>query len=335
MSREIADQEAEAEQLDALARAHAPELAAARLGGSFRLGEAAFRLHARGRNTIYRVRGRSDWFLKFAPPSDTDVMPREQLGTDVCRRVLGGRPDYGGPFVTRVSLRPPYILATAIAGAPLTSVLARDVWTPWLSGRLEAAFATLGTLLGTLHSNTSLPDDAPEATKRPFDVVRKLAGRINAPDATIRQVRSWCADLQDRAEADTFIHGNLRLDNLLFTNGRIGFVDFEHSGRGPRYQDASRPVTQLLLVRASVASPTRRVDRVLRAFLKAYGAVRPYDRSALGDWVAVRLARYYLESHARRVPAFIGGLPVVRARLGGLARDLMQGGLGAKLDPES
>jgi len=324
----MAEQEAEAGQLNALVRARAPELAAASLGGSFRLGEASFRLHARGRNTIYRVSGRSNWFVKFASPSDTYVMPREQLGADACRRVLSDRQDYGGPFVTRVSLSPPYILASAIDGVPLTRVLAVDAWAPWSSTRLEAAFGTLGTLLGTLHANVSLPDDAPEATKRPFDVVRQLAERIDAPDATIRLVRTWCDDVRERPEAETFIHGNLRLDNLLLTGSRIGFVDFEHCGRGPRYQDASRPVTQLLLLRASVASPTRRVDRLLETFLKAYGAVRPYDLAALGEWVAVRLARYYLESHARRFPGVIGGLPVVRARLGALTRDLMRDGLG-------
>jgi aminoglycoside phosphotransferase (APT) family kinase protein len=330
LSRETASRHAEADQLSALTTNHATELASAARGKSFELGGARFRLHAKNRNTIYRVGAQFDWFLKLAPPVDSLVMQCERLGSDYCNRVLGRIGGYAGPFVSRVSLAPPFVLADALNGPPLTRVLFVGAWARRSPARVEEAFATLGTLLSVLHADRTLPPNAPEASKRPFAVVRQLAEKLRATrDETIDAVRGWSEADRGGDDDDSFIHGNLRLDNLLLTDTGIGFVDFENCGRGPRYQDASRPITQLLLLRASLAAPTGSIDRILAAFMASYGKAQPYDAAALGDWVAVRLARYYLESARRTRPGFIGGLPVVRSRLASVTRRLMRDGLQA------
>ena len=330
MSHETASRQAEADQLSTLVTKHASELAGATLGTSFELGGARFRLHVKTRNTIYRVSGQFDWFLKLAPPVDSVVMECERLGADHCNRVLGTTDGYAGPLVSRVSLAPPFVLADALNGPPLTRVLFMGVWARRSPAQVEAAFATLGTLLSVLHADRSLPSNAPEASKRPFDVVRQLAQRLlEKRDTNIDEMREWSEADRGGHEDDCFIHGNLRLDNLLLTENGIGFVDFENCGRGPRYQDASRPITQLLLLRASLAAPTGSIDRILSAFMTSYREAQPYDLAALGDWVAVRLARYYLESARRARPGLIGGLPVVRSRLAMVTRRLMRDGLQA------
>ena len=330
MSPETASRQAEADQLSTLVTKHASELAGATLGKTFELGGARFRLHVKTRNTIYRVSGHFDWFLKLAPAADSLVMECERLGSDHCNRVLGTTDGYAGPFVSRVSLTPPFVLADALNGPPLTRVLFVGAWARRSPAQVEAAFATLGTLLSVLHADRSLPPNAPEASKRPFDVVRQLAQKLlEKRDEHIDEMREWSEADRGGHEDDSFIHGNLRLDNLLLTENGIGFVDFENCGSGPRYQDASRPITQLLLLRASLAAPTRSIDRILAAFMASYREAQPYDVAALGDWVAVRLARYYLESARRTRPGFIGGLPVVRSRLAMVTRRLMRDGLEA------
>jgi len=329
LSPETASQEAEADQLSTLVAEHAIELAGATLGKSFELGGARFRLHAKNRNTIYRVGGRFDWFLKLASSADSPVMPCERLGAAYCNRVLGSIPGYAGPFVSRVSLSPPFVLADALTGPPLTRVLLMGVWARRSPAKVADSFETLGTLLSALHADGSLPPNAPEASKRPFAVVRQLAQRLQGTrDETVDEVREWSEADRGGHEDDSFIHGNLRLDNLLLTETGIGFVDFENCGRGPRYQDASRPITQLMLLRASIAAPTDHIDRILAGFMSSYRVAQPYDAAALSDWVAVRLARYYLESAGRTWPGLIGGLPVIRPRLAALTRRLMRDGLG-------
>jgi aminoglycoside phosphotransferase (APT) family kinase protein len=328
LSPETASRQTEADQLSTLVTKHATELAGATLGKSFDLGGVHFRLHVKNRNTIYRVNGGSDWFLKLAPPADSLVMECERLGSEYCNRVLGTTEGYAGPFVSRVSLTPPFVLADALNGPPLTRVLFMGAWARRSPAQVEAAFATLGTLLSVLHADRSLPSNAPEASKRPFDVVRQLAQKLlHKRDRNIDQMREWSEADRGGHEDDSFVHGNLRLDNLLLTEDGIGFVDFENCGRGPRYQDASRPITQLLLLRASLAAPAGSIDRTLAAFMSSYRAAQPYDMAVLSDWVAVRLARYYLESARRRWPGLIGGLPVLRPRLATLTRRLMREGL--------
>jgi aminoglycoside phosphotransferase (APT) family kinase protein len=329
LSRETTSRQGEADQLTALVTNHATELASAALGKSFELRGARFRLHAKNRNTIYRVGAQFDWFLKLAPATDSLAMQCERLGSDYCNRVLGDTVGYAGPFVSRVSLTPPFVLADALNGPPLTRVLFVGAWARQSPAQVEKAFATLGTLLSVLHADRTLPPSAPEASKRPFAVVKQLAEKLRVmEDDTVDTVRGW-SEADRGGVDDSFIHGNLRLDNLLLTPSGIGFVDFENCGRGPRYQDASRPITQLLLLRASLAAPTGSIDRILAQFMASYGEAQPYDLAALGDWVAVRLARYYLESARRTRPGFIGGLPVVRARLATLTRRLIRDGLGA------
>ena len=313
MSRVTAEHKVEAEQLSGLVRDHAGDLAEATLGKSFALDGARFRLHAKNRNTIYRVAGRFDWFLKLSPPADTAVMPRELLGAEYCNRVLGNTGGYAGPFVSRVSLSPPFVLADAVSGPPMTRVLINGTWVPGSSARGESALATLGALLSVLHADKTLPVGAPEATKRPFEVVRQLAERLrDRRDQTAHAVLQWSQAARGGEEEHSFIHGNLRLDNLLLSGNRIGLVDFENCGSGPRYQDASRPITQLLLLRASLAAPSARIDRFLGTFMSAYRTAQPYDIASLGDWVTVRLARYYLESLRPARPGHKGGFPVVR-----------------------
>jgi len=330
LSRATADREAEADHLSALVSDHATELAAAARGTSFDLGGARFRLHVKTRNTIYRVGGRFDWFLKLAPQADAFVMPRERLGAEYCNRVLGHTAGYAGPFVSRVSLTPPFVLADALPGPPLTKVLFMGAWARRSPATVDAAFGTLGRLLSVLHADRTLPSNAPEASKRPFAVVQQLARKLEKTrDEIIDEVRDWSQADRGGYEDDTFIHGNLRLDNLLLTETGIGFVDFENCGSGPRYQDASRPITQLMLLRASIAAPAGHIDRILATFIASYGSARPYDAAVLSDWVAVRLARYYLESARRKWPGLIGGLPVIRPRLATLTRRLMRNGFEA------
>jgi aminoglycoside phosphotransferase len=320
------DQEIEAAHLAELIAPRAGELVSVKLGKRFTLQSAEFRLHAHDRNAVYRVRGRFDWFLKLLPLANRGLVERERLGADLCRKVLGARSDFNGPFVTRVSIDPPYVLSAAVPGVPVTRALSREAWSIRPSNQTEKTFAAIGGLLATLHAARDVPVTAPHTTKYPFEIVRKLLQRIPGDDAVIEEIRSWLGERGEEYTDRTFVHGNLRLDNLLVDDGRVGFVDFESAGIGPSYQDTSRPVTQLLLLDASIGVSKRRVARLLDAFLSAYRAVRPCELDELSEWVAIRLARYYVESHGRRLPGTIGGLPVVRPRLAATTTDLMRRG---------
>ena len=96
---------------------------------------------------------------------------------------------------------------------------------------------------------------------------------VGSSDATIDAIAEWCQarDLSD--EGETFVHGNFRLDNIHRIGERLGFLDFENRGTGSRYQDLSRPVSDLLLTQATVMFPLDRARNCVESFLKGYKQV--------------------------------------------------------------
>jgi hypothetical protein len=330
LSPRISEAKAEADWLCSIIETNAEDLTAARLGETFRLGDAFFRLHMRDRNTIYRVSGQFDWFLKLPPSGDARVIARERLGATMIGEVLGLKPEYGGSPVIRVSTAPSYVLASTIPGTSLNRVLATEAWVPGskATARLEESFSVLGMLLATLHAQARLPPNAPEVTKHPFASLKKRLEQVTSHDPVIDAIAAWYKTHGRLDRGDTFVHGNMRLDNVLRVGGRVGFVGFEHCGAGSLYQDLARPIVQLLLLRAVIAFPHYRVIRCLNAYLREYRNIQAYESQQLDVYVGTRLARHYVETRNRRLLSDrVGGIPIVRSRLGRLTTTLLRDGI--------
>jgi hypothetical protein len=321
--------EAEADRLCQLIENNADALRTAALGRSFRLDSAEFRLHATARNTIYRVRAGESWFLKLTRDGSPGAMVHERQGAWAIERAIGHASSYQGAPVTRVSLDPAYVLAAAIPGRPLNKDFLLLAWglVPGASNTLTRSFATMGTLLATLHGAALVGPDMIAATTRPFQQLDQLLDRAKQPDETMRAIRAWRTAHSHSDEGHAFQHGNFRLDNILRVGDRLAFIDFENSGSGTIYQDLSRPVTELLLTRSLLMFPRRRVTQSIVTFLRSYAARQPFDDAALSDHVTARVARYYVESHARTFRASIGGIPVSRQKLTALMMTLVERGL--------
>jgi Ser/Thr protein kinase RdoA (MazF antagonist) len=257
------------------------------------------------------------------------MVDRERLGAEIIGNILGSTPQYGGAPVIRVGTSPAYVLAAAIKGRPLNRVLAAHAWFPRriADATLTESFATLGMLLGTLHSQASLPSDAPKATKRVFATLGKALDQVTSGDLVVDVIAKWYAAHAREDQGNTFVHGNMRLDNAIRVGARIGLVDFEHCGAGSQCLDLTRPITQLLLARALVIFPYERAARCLRAYLNAYEQIHRYSMDELEDYVCARAALYYLETKSGRIPSRIGGLPILRSRLGRLTTALLRNGV--------
>ena len=300
------------------------------MGRRFQLGPATFRVYAGGRNTVYRVSGLFDWFLKLPRKSDPAPIVRERLGAETVARALGRLPEYCGATVIRVSQSPSYVLASAIPGEPLNRAVFRRSWIPGEAaiGRLEQCFSNLGMLLARLHGDRAIPPEFPDATTRPFETLRAMVERIKNPDAMVQSIGAW-VDARAGLDAGTeFVHGNFRLNNILTVGTCAGFIDLENCGRGSCYQDVSRPVSELLLARCLWAFPRRRTGRLLSMFLVSYARHHAYESQQLLDFVGARIARYFLETRSRHVfPGTVGGLPLRRASLDALTDAVLTGRL--------
>ncbi len=244
-------------------------------------------------------------------------MAREQEGAAAVTAALGHRTDYCGAAVIRVAVEQAYVLASAIHGTPLNRVLATRSWIPGSSASLERAFATLGTLLGTLHATARVAPETSEAHERPFAALNRRLNEVRASDPMCEEIAAWYGTHVRPDQGAAFVHGNMRLDNVLKGGTSLGFVDFEHSGSGSLYQDLSRPVSQLLLTRTTIAFPHERATRCLAAFLKQYGSVQQFDAAELGDYVGSRFAHYYLGTQGRgMIAGYTAGVPVAEKEAG-------------------
>jgi hypothetical protein len=310
--------EADADRLCALVSEHATALRTGALGRRFQVEDASFRLYAVGRNSIYTVRRRSDWFLKLPRTANAGPIVRESVGAATIQGVLGPDPSYGGAAVIRVSTDPAFVLAATIHGTPLNKAVFTGCWSPWRGpvDDLEQSFRIFGGLAARLNAEARVGPETPPASTRPFERVRRLLERVSTADEVTDAIGTWIGSHGRSDEGQSFVHGNLRLDNVLSVHRRIGLLDFENCGSGSFYQDLSRPVTELLLTRCALAFPRRRATTLLQAFLRAYKQTLAFDPAELWDHVGVRIARYYLETRGHRLfSGRVGGLPVANATL--------------------
>lgn len=337
LSPENADLEAEADRLCSLVANHVETLRTASFGGRFQIGDVSFRLHTNARNTVYRMTGRFDWFVKLPRTGDPRPVLRESLGAGIVRATLGAIPAYCGAAVIRASPEPAYVLTAAIRGKPLNDVLFTRCWIPGRRSTavLERCFQTFGRLLAVLHVRARVRPDTPGATTRPFATLKGLLGKVQRPDHITDAISTWYETHHRSDEGLSFIHGNARLDNVVrvSTTG-LGFLDFENCGTGSFYQDLSRPVSELLLTRCIAPFPYGRAIGALQAFLEGYSTTHKYEPNLLWESVGVRLARYYLEARTKRFfQRRIGGLPILKPRLDDLTLAVL-GGPFEKVVPE-
>jgi hypothetical protein len=276
-----------------------------------------FRPLAFARNVVYLVSGEYDWFLKIPRDGIAAPMERERLGAVSVGVALAGDSSYRAPAVTRVSISPAYLISSRIPGRTLNKLLFTKLWQPWpcAGSRLEQVFGTLGQLLARLHDWGRGQPSAPEATTRPFQVLDQMLARHYVADEVTNAIVTWRTRHTRADGLDTFVHGNFRLDNVVVDGSAVGFIDFENCGRGSVCQDLSRPVSELVVSQAAVVFPRRRVEACIAAFLDGYRSVCAFDEDALQQYVVARVARYYIESIARKSLQTIGGVPVSRSRL--------------------
>ena len=213
--------------------------------------------HSTGRNLVYRVAAGRLWFLKLRRDGTADPMAREQLGADLTRRALAGNAFYYQAVATCVEVPSAYMLSLAIPGPALNAVLPRALWHPLPGGahRMVDAFRQLGAIMAPIHAIV-LPAPRPQpATTRPFATVGQLLDKPRTAAPLADRIRTWHTARGPADDGDTFVHGNLRLDNVLRVDRTLALIDFENCGTGSPYQDLSRPVSELLLTRCLPIPP--------------------------------------------------------------------------------
>lgn len=205
----------------------------------------------------------------------------------------------------------------------LEDIDGRQPRVPWDPAELDRVLAAVGELSRTL---TPAPTDAPSIAGRK---ARMFTGwrTLHTAGDTVR-LDPWAAGrLGDLAEleagwaaaaaGDSLAHGDLRADNILFTEDRVVFVDWPHAVRAAPWFD----LLAMLPCVAAQGGPDP--DALFTA--------HPLGRDADPDGVTAvlaALAGYFVAHSLRPDPP---GLPTVRAfqaAQGAAALDWLRGRLG-------
>jgi len=330
LSPEIGELEADADRLCQVVEQHFDGLIADTSETERRFDDVTFRAFRRDRNVIYRASRRFRWFLKLLRVDNLQAVARERLGAATIEATIGSRPEYGGSPVIRVSTNPAFVLSAAVEGRALDRALVRQALMPlsFTATGLQEAFRTTGTLLATLHASATLPDGAPPAEKHEFASLAQGLRRVKQGDAVTKAIAVWYERHGQSDSGRFFVHGNMRPDNLVRVGNRIAFLDFEHCGSGPFYQDLGRPIAYLLQLTAVSPFARRRIREWVRAYLGAYGAVHAYDERLLNAFVNARLARHYLQTRSKSIlQRRIAGIPVSRGTLARLLTASLEDGI--------
>jgi aminoglycoside phosphotransferase len=116
---------------------------------------------------------------------------------------------------------------------------------------------------------------------RRFDSARmRAAATLIArarPDAATqaRKLATRLAGIQDGAEADVCLHGDLHPKNALVDSGRVGLVDLDQTVGGPPSADVASVLAGLRYARIAEGLHRACEIELAEVFLAGYGAVRP------------------------------------------------------------
>ncbi len=307
-----------ADGLTGLISQNARALRATRLGKTFQIGNATFRLYSRGRNTIYRIRCGLDWYLKMPRRLESDAIRREIVGAHACREQLGECPEYKHPAVIRACTTEQFILTSSVPGKMLQRSLYRFAILPAFCRprKLLAHLRALGRALARLHG-AAASDIAP-LTRTAEMGLKSAIREATRSDRTRTSVETTLLERNTRdsvphTETDGFVHGNFKLENVLVSDNGVTIIDFENCGCGSRYEDLALLVSQLFCIGAARHIPQLPVRVACHTFLRGYAEERDFNAGLLGAFVAQRVAEYYVRGFCGNAPRpTVAAIPVSR-----------------------
>jgi len=160
----------------------------------------------------------------------------------------------------------------------------------------------------------------------------KASNALNKVPKTDR-VFAWMDERLSEFVPDTdwsFVHGNLRRENILFHDDQIGLIDFETCGVGSRYEDLSMISANMALSRAATVFPWARVYEAWAALIAGYEQVWSFDQRLFEDYLMLQLMTNYAWLLAGK-KVTIAKVPVSRRRMQSIMMTLSEDGFRAGL----
>lgn len=315
---------------------------------------------------ISRTKDISYWFLKMPRLRNTEMVKREIIGAKVVRKVLESHPGYYHMSAIRASVDDAFVLYTKIPGKPLNRALYRSCFMTSYKGStiqssdiptlLSKTFKYFGNIIACCHNykvsemeslsnqprqiaglkrkeNKASKVCIPPASRYPAVSLRKAIDKITTSDTISRSIEQWFGQQHEKKVKPGFVHGNLRLDNVLVSDNKICLIDFENCGYGSFYADLSWTCCLILLTRTLPLFPWKRAQFALNSFLDGYKNIATYDHEILKQFVTMLMCYHYIDAFClgNMRAKWIAGIPVIKSRFQNLLMAMLRG----KIDPIS
>jgi len=313
----------EADELCILVNENSNQLKCAKHGDKFTIVNNHFNCISSDKNVIYRVQGAYLWYLKFSLKEDW-VM-HEIAGAASVDTTLANFNGYNRPDVIRASLEGKYTLYSAVEGIPFNKFILKSFLLGGgvLRNSSLMILGNIGRSLGRLHSYT---DHSGLLSLSPSTLshIKNYLTTLEQTDSLKDMIAEWVSIHEPVDDAVAWIHGNLKSEDILITDGKVCFIDYGTCGLGSPYEDLTNLCTYLALFRTVPLFPWKLARKAMATILSGYESEKNYDKNTLTKYISMGIYRYYLNNHlAHHGLASISGFPVSTTRLKRMVLELL------------
>ncbi len=300
----------------------------ANFGKKFTIDNAKFNVIQADRNIVYRITKDYRWYLKMPNGGNAEPILREIAGAKSITNSLAKEKGYHHPSVVRGSVDSSYVLYSEILGQQLNIALYSHCFLPFFgrSKRLKIGFSNFGQALGGLHKKDAYPKDL-VATRDLVGEVQETLKGVTQSNLILDLIDSYLNGSNIKPAPSTcFIHGNLKMENIIIGSNKISFIDFENCGYGSPYEDLSWPASQMILTRSIFGFPWKPASQALSRFFESYQSKFNYEKEILLQYITLRVSLYYIQILLGKFGRpTIAGLPIRISSLQKMISELISG----------
>ena len=299
-------------------------------GKFFKIEKFSFELIQADRNIVYKICGGHTWYLKIAPPDNREqVIEHEAVGLKHYHQ-MSEQLDYNKVCATfRCSSLYGYVLVSQLPGETINKQYYKTCFK--LGKRSKKAinkwYSLLGSQLALLHliPGNQFSINIKSNRKSSFIQLKQLIDKTKKPTEFIDRIEEWYSNAEFDSFPASFIHGNLKPENILLSKDTLFLIDFENCGIGSIYDDLSFFSNHLFLTRALYYYPWKNSQEVLTSFIQGYKDVGEFNEKLFINYLIARLSHYYLQSYffQKSIPT-VSSIPVRKSSLYKLILHLMK-----------
>ncbi|GAB4334236.1 MAG: hypothetical protein Kow0037_12800 [Calditrichia bacterium] len=288
----------------------------------------SFRSLQKSKNLVQKVEGPENFYLKIRLHDDFSALEKEAAGMKFLEKQLQGQRFYLFPQYFHVNMELGYILSSEIRGRNLKESLHRYSLRVWSRGRKELPeqFFRLGQIVAQFQKPA--PEFPEPSIGNLYNYIQTRVDRLTNPGPLAEKILNWLQKHPEPKLPQVFVHGNLKLDNVISLPPRLSIMDFETAGSGAIYNDPVRVLKNLILAELALGFPTGLSRQCANRFLDGYRQMQSWSAELMEQYIKVILFDHYLQYHCiKKRGDSLSGFPIRTRTLEKFCEKLLSGSL--------